>query len=114
MNKGSNYSDVKDNFSSGIVGIGDGLNAMHGKVISIIDRKNRGDAAFDSSNGAYLFKGSQSAMESFDKNYSTIASHMYWDIYSNVYMMMGLITICIGLLLCIISKPLTKLMHGIE
>lgn len=114
MNKGSKYSDVKDNFSSGIVGIGDGLNAMHGKVISIIDRKNRGDAAFDSSNEAYLFKGSQSAMESFDKNYSTIASHMYWDIYSNVYMMMGLITICIGLLLCIISKPLTKLMHGIE
>ena len=114
MNKGSKYSEIKDNFSSGIVGIGDGLNAMHGKVISIIDRKNRGDAAFDSSNEAYLFKGSKSAMESFDKNYSTIASHMYWDIYSNVYMMMGLITICIGLLLCIISKPLTKLMHGIE
>jgi proton-dependent oligopeptide transporter, POT family len=114
MNQGSLYKDVEGAFSSGIVGIGDGLNAMHGNVISIIDRKNKGDDQFNSDKDSYLFKGSNTAMEKFDKNYSTIASHMYWDIYSNVYMMMGLITICIGLLLCFISKPLTKLMHGIE
>lgn len=114
MNNGTKYAQVEGDFSSGIVGTGDGLNAMHGKVISIMDRKNIGNENFDSSNENYLFKESKSAMTNFDKNYSTIASHMYWDIYSNVYMMMGLITICIGLLLCFISKPLTKLMHGVE
>jgi hypothetical protein len=114
MNQGSLYTEVEEAFSGGIVGIGDGLNAMHGKVISIIGRKNKGNSAFDSDSDSYLFNGSEEAMEGFDKNYATIASHMYWNIYSNVYMMMGLITICIGLLLCFISKPLTKLMHGIE
>mgnify|MGYP001254967403 FL=1 len=114
MNNGTKYAQVEGDFSSGIVGTGDGLNAMHGKVISIMDRKNIGNENFDSSNENYLFKESKSAMTNFDKNYSTIASHMYWDIYSSVYMMMGLITICIGLLLCFISKPLTKLMHGVE
>ena len=111
---GEQYEKVESSFSSGVVGIGDGLNAMHGKVISIIDRKNRGDNKFDSESDDYLFANSQKAMQDFDTKYSSIASHMYWDIYSNVYMVMGLITICIGLLLCFISKPLTKLMHGVE
>jgi len=114
MSKGTKYSEAEADFSNGIVGIGDGLNAMHGKVISIIDRKNRGDDLFNPDHEDYIFIGSKTAMKAFDKNYSTIASHMYWDIYSNVYMMMGLITIFIGLLLCFISKPLTKLMHGVE
>jgi len=114
MNQGSLYTEVEEAFSSGIVGTGDGLNAMHGKVIGIIGRKNKGNGAFDSDSDSYLYNGSEKAMKRFDKNYATIASHMYWDIYSNVYMIMGLITICIGLLLCFISKPLTKLMHGIE
>ncbi|MBT4774532.1 MAG: hypothetical protein HON99_02355, partial [Crocinitomicaceae bacterium] len=115
MNNGSKYAQVEGDFSSGIVGTIDGLNAMHGKVISIIDRKNIGNENFDSSNENYLFKESRSAIKNFDEiNSKTIASHMYWDIYSSVYMMMGLITICIGLLLCFISKPLTKLMHGVE
>ena len=114
MSNGTKYDDLEADFSGGIVGVGDGLNAMHGKVISIIDRKNRGNENFSSESEKYIFKGSEGAMKDFDKNYSTIASHMYWDIYSNVYMMMGLITICIGLLLCFISKPLTKLMHGVQ
>lgn len=34
--------------------------------------------------------------------------------YVDVYSQMGIITVCIGLLLILISKPLNKLMHGVE
>jgi POT family proton-dependent oligopeptide transporter len=34
-------------------------------------------------------------------------------LYTDVYTSMGLITVGIGLFLCIISKPLNKLMHGV-
>ena len=33
--------------------------------------------------------------------------------YVDIYSQMGIITVCIGLLLILISKPLNKLMHGV-
>jgi hypothetical protein len=114
MVDGKKYDDVSEEFSAGIVGIGDNLNAMHGNVIAVLNRKNKGNSSYDSDSDDYLYAETEKKMETFDAGYSTIASHMFWGIYSSVYMVMGLITICIGLLLCFISKPLTKLMHGVE
>ena len=56
MSNGTKYDALESDFSSGIVGVGDGLNTMHGKVISIINRKNRGNENFSSDNEKYIFK----------------------------------------------------------
>lgn len=101
---GTKYEEVKDEFGGYVVGIGNGLESVNSGVISIISRNNEGVS----------FDPSKDALEKFDDNYARVASHMYWNIYSHVYTLIGYITVAIGLLLCLISRPLTKLLHGIE
>ena len=42
------------------------------------------------------------------------AAHLSWGIYKEVFVTMGLVTVCIGLLLMLISGPLNRMMHGVR
>ena len=101
--------NIKNDFSAQIIGIGDNFSSINKKVIQRITMFNEN----------YNFNGinienAEKAIENFDSSYATVASHVYWETYLKAYTIMGLITIGIGLLLCFISKPLNKLMHGVE
>jgi hypothetical protein len=99
---GTKYEEVKDKLGEGVVGIGDGFAALE-KTAGQLSKEGTG----------MKFDGTEKAVAQFEQGYGTIASHVYWGIYSRVYTLMGLITVGIGILLVLINKPVNKLMHGV-
>lgn len=99
---GTAYEEVEKELGEGVVGIGDGFEALD-KANGQLSKEGTG----------MKFENASKAMEHFEQGYSTIASHVYWKIYSGVYTLMGLITVAIGILLVLINKPVNKLMHGV-
>ena len=103
LGQGESYESLNDEFGATVVGIGDGFNTINEKIVTRVLKFNEG---FD-------LPESKEAFEAFEPEYATLASHFTWEIYLRVYTIMGLITIAIGVILCLINKPLNRMMHGV-
>lgn len=82
------------------------LETITGKVVDELRGKRDKEDAF--------LLPAVKAFEDYGTKTSTMASHMYWMVYSHVYILMGLITVGIGLLLMLLSGPLNRMMHGVR
>lgn len=102
LKDGKAYTEVKTHLAEAVVGIGEGYSAL-GSVREGYTKKGSG----------LEMKASEDALNQFESGFKRIASHVYWNIYFRVYILMGLIAVAVGILLVIVNKPINKLMHGV-
>lgn len=88
------------------LGIGGALETITGKVVDELRGKREENDPF--------LQPAVVGMKEYTVQTSSLASHMYWLVYSHVYILMGFITVGIGLLLIMLSGPLNKMMHGVR
>lgn len=102
---GKEFESESEHIDQAVVGIGESYKTLNGKVASVVYKEGTEVKLPDNVDKAFT---------DFETESATLSSHVYWSIYSGVYLLMGLITIGIGLLLVLINKPLNKMMHGVE
>lgn len=88
------------------LGIGGALETIKGKIVDELRGKREEKDAF--------LQPAVVGMKEYTVQTANLASHMYWLVYSHVYILMGFITVGIGLLLIMLSGPLNKMMHGVR
>lgn len=89
-----------------MLGINGTLETISGKVVDELRGKSTDEDPF--------LRGAVQAYKVYGTKTATLASHMYWLVYSHVYILMGLITVAIGVVLMLVSGPLNRMMHGVR
>jgi hypothetical protein len=82
------------------------LETITGKVVDELRGKRAKDDGF--------LLPAVDSYKGYSKETSTLASHMYWLVYSHVYILMGMVTVGIGIFLMLVSGPLNRMMHGVR